>query len=178
MLAGQEASRPVMDVNRPPAPERDPADREEPGVIERVVRTEIPIVAMRPADVVAIPLAVVVAIVVCFPILVVTMVGVAVVTEPLVAVGLPPAVQGILFLVVGLGGGLAIGFVVLLRILRRLPRRVCRIAFELDEPPSAQSSPPQVRAAPISPADLAALDARLAPSPSDARESSSEQPDR
>jgi hypothetical protein len=156
-----------MDVNRGPPTEREPADRPTPGGLERLVRTANLLADVRVA------LAIVVAVLVCFPILVLTTLGASVLSQVLAAIGLPPAAQGILILVVGLGGGLGIGFVVLLRILRRLPRRVRQIAFDPDESP-----PPDERPAPMSSAELAALDARLAGPPSGARERPSEQPDR
>jgi len=66
----------------------------------------------------------VVAVVVCLPILVVTTIGAYLVTLVLAAIGVNATVQGALILVLGFGGGLVLGFLVLVRISRRVPGSV------------------------------------------------------
>ena len=103
-------------------------------ILRALLLTPIPTTTTRPIDMIILPVGIVVAVVVCLPILAGTLLAGAVVGLGLETLGAPGAVTAVPGLV-GLIGGLALGFIVLLRIYRRLPRRMRSWVIPEDEDP-------------------------------------------
>ena len=124
--------------------------------------------SIRLVDMVVLPVAVVVAMIVCIPILTVTFVVAAGLGSLLESLGVPAGLAEGVTLVVGLGSGLVLGFLVMLRISRRLPASVRTFVYEEDaataEPAPVAGGDPAADATSLA-ERLTAADAALAPAP-------------
>ena len=85
-------------------------------------------------DIVILPIGAVVAFLVCIPIWILTILAAAAVGSALVALGAPEGVRDFVA-VAGIGGGLVLSFVALLRIYRRVPAGIRSWVTPEDEPP-------------------------------------------
>jgi hypothetical protein len=94
---------------------------------------------VRLIDLVIVPIGAVVAFFVCIPILIVTTLAGGVVGYLLDGLGVPYGISG-LFGLAGFVGGLALAFVVLVRLYRRLPKRIRSWVIAEDEPSVAGAS--------------------------------------
>jgi hypothetical protein len=104
------------------------------GVVGWILRAPITTTGVRVIDSIVLFVGVVVAVVVCIPILILTLAAAYVIAQVLSALGVPDAIGGVVIIVLGVGGGLVIGFFVLLRVSRGLPGRVRDILYEADQP--------------------------------------------
>ena len=96
------------------------------------------------------------------PILAVSFAISLVISTVLLSIGVPNAIAGLAILIVGFGGGLAVEFLVLVRLYRRFAPRLQKLT------PRHETRPPRARRDPAAdPATVAArlseLDARMAP---------------
>ena len=126
-------------------------------------------------DIVVLPIGAVVAFFVCIPLWILTIAAGAIVGSTLVALGAPDVI-GTICSILGIGGGLALSFVVLLRIYRRLPAGMRGWVTPDDEGEGPRVSVPdrgfhagaETAVAPTLDDRIAAADASLAAGPSTA----------
>lgn len=107
-------------------------------LLRRILQIPVTLDGLRLVDVIAIPAAIVVALVVLLPTLIVSILlglGPGLVLK---ALGAPDSIVSIPILG-GIGLGLVLGFVVLLRLYRRVPAAI-RLWFEPDGPPDPQET--------------------------------------
>jgi len=143
----------------PTRPDRDRPVRPVPSLLRRLLLTPLTETGVRIIDVVILPIGAVVAFFVCIPILIVTTLLGAVIGVALNGLGVPQTVSGLVGLA-GFVGGLALGFVVLVRLYRRLPTRIRSWVTPKDaEPGEVASALPFGR---DSAADAATLHRRIA----------------
>jgi hypothetical protein len=144
-----------------------PPRRQPPGVVRRLLSVPITPEGTRIIDILAIFVGIPLAIVVCIPILIVTFVAAAGVGLLLGELGASDQVRGLVG-ILGLVGGLALCFLALLAIYRRLPAAMRGwIDSEVEEEPKEPTDPILDRVLTADPATfadrLASADAALAP---------------
>ena len=145
----------------PTSSDRDVTAGHRPSLLRRMLLTPVPfaLTGARVVDLVILPVGAVVAFFVCIPILILTTIVGAAIGVALDGLGVPQGISG-LFGLGGFIGGLALGFVVLLRLYRRLPA-----ALRSWVTPTTVASDPGPTALPFRrdpDADVASLHTRIA----------------